>query len=185
TARGITHHLLVAKPDQAKLLASIQAGLPGARIEEAPAYLKQRPVFRAAGEFTLTSQVRPLNTDQAEATSAALLAALSSVGRCEAQVAWTFTGAKTPQPVRPATTDGNWLPYLLEGEPTADAEAVRALRQKHKGGALLQASLRIGVAGPTPAHAGRLLGRISPVFQAANNVGVRIVRRWLPAVVVA
>ncbi len=156
---GIAHYILVAKNGQAKLLASLQAGLPGARIEEAPEYLARQPVFRCAGEFTLTSQVRPLNTDQAEATSAALLAALQPVGSaCEVRIAWMLASAGTPQPVRPAAADSNWM---------------------------FGASLRIGVAAPTQAQARQLLARVCPVFGAANAMGVRMVLRWLPAFVVA
>jgi hypothetical protein len=75
SARGIAHYVLVTKGHEAHLLAGVRAALPGARIEEAPDYLDERPRFRVAAELTMTSQARPLAVDQAEGTNANLLAA--------------------------------------------------------------------------------------------------------------
>src|SRR5689334_5106217 len=42
-AGGIAHYLLVPERQRGAVLASVRAHLPGARVEEAPAYLSVRP----------------------------------------------------------------------------------------------------------------------------------------------
>ncbi len=71
TAEGIAHYVLVAENMRGAVLASVRAHLSGARIEEAPDYLKNRPVFRVAAEWRLTNHHRPLAVDRVEATQRA------------------------------------------------------------------------------------------------------------------
>src|SRR5262249_50009900 len=76
TEWGITHHMLAATAMRPKLMASIQANLSGARLEEDPSYLDATRRMTVATEFTMTSRDRPLTVDRAESVSAGLLAAL-------------------------------------------------------------------------------------------------------------
>ncbi|WP_329051197.1 DUF87 domain-containing protein [Amycolatopsis sp. NBC_01488] len=188
TARGIEHYLLVPKSAEAKFLGSVRAGLPGARVEEAPEFVGEQPQFLAAGEFTATSRHRPLAVERAEATSTAFLESLQPLsGDNEVRLQVIMTSAGTPEPVHSASPnreDRWWAAYLMEGEPSADAEAVRALRDK-RSQPLLHVSLRLGVSAPSRAQAWSLLHRTWGTLHGANAPGVRIVRRWLPPAVVA
>lgn len=185
---SVEHYVLVAESAQAKFLGSIRAGLPGARIEEAPDFLAEPIGFLAAAEVTTTSRHRPLAVERAEATSAAFLASLQPLG-CDEEVRYQvlMTSAGTPQPVHSASPnprDRWWATYLIEGVQQADAEAVGALRRKNND-LLLRTSVRLGVAAPTRAQALQLLGRTWGTLHGPNAPGVRIVRRWLPSSVVA
>jgi hypothetical protein len=75
----VAHYVLVVQRAEGKLLAGLRAALPGARLEEAPTYLSARPRWQIAAEAIMTSYVRPLATERAEAAAAALLAALQPV----------------------------------------------------------------------------------------------------------
>ncbi|HJQ08033.1 MAG TPA: hypothetical protein VJ836_00970 [Candidatus Saccharimonadales bacterium] len=185
TSNGITHYILVMETVKEKMLSGVRAALPGVRIEEAPEYLTQRPVFRVAAEAAITSDKRPLAAERAVGANAALLAAMQPVPPgCEVRLAWTFTSAGTPQPVPTRPADSDWMPFLLESEAPADADAVRALRLKHSQ-PLLRAVARLGVAAPNKGQAFKLFGRVWPVLHSANAPGVRVVRRWLPSGLVA
>ena len=188
TARGIEHYLLVPKSSQMKFLGSIRSGLPGARLEEAPGFLTEKPRLLAAGEFTATSRNRPLAIERAETTSTAFLDSLQPLsGSNEIRLQVILTSGGTPEPVHSASSnpqDRWWATYLVEGEPSSDAEAVRALRNK-RNQPLLHVSLRLGVSAPTPAQAWSLLHRAWGTLHGENAPGVRIVRRWLPSAVVA
>ncbi|MFD8492287.1 type IV secretory system conjugative DNA transfer family protein [Amycolatopsis sp. NPDC059657] len=187
-ADGISHYVLVPRDQASHLLGSLRAGLPGARIEEAPKYLDKPFSGLAAGEFTATSRTRPLAVERNEATSGAFLASLQPLNRGE-RLRWqvTLTGAGTPAPVHsasPRPEDRWWSSYLLEGEPPADADAVRAARTKQKD-QLLQVTMRLGASAPTRKRARFLLGRTWGTIHGANAPGVRLVRRFLSTADVA
>lgn len=78
-AHGIGHYVLVTKSAEPKLLAGLRANLPGVRLEAIPGYLSGRTKLRLAAEAVMTSHVRPLATDRAEAAATALLASLQPV----------------------------------------------------------------------------------------------------------
>jgi hypothetical protein len=189
TKRGIEHYLLVPRSTEAQLLSTVRAGLPGVRLTAAPHLLTSTPRMRVAGELTMTSRLRPLAVDRAEATSVALLSTLQPVGDEEIRLQWAMTSAGTPEPVRSAslpTNDRSWRTYLLERELPTDADAVRAARAKQQDGLLLQVVMRIGVAAPSNGQAYRLFGAVwSNGVHGLNAPGVRLVRRWLPSSVVA
>jgi len=187
-SQGITHYLLVSKQNEAQVLSGLRSSLPGIRLEAEPEYLSQRPSCTVAAEFGMTSYARQLSVDRAEAINSAVLSSLLPlVGNEEIRLQWIMTSAGTPKPVHSASSskrDRAWSSYLFEGDVPADVEALRALRLKRQDAQLI-AVARIGVSAPSKARARKLLGRVWGNFHAANAVGVRIVRRWLPSSVVA
>jgi hypothetical protein len=186
-ARAIRHYLLVSEGAQDRVLSGLRATLPGVRLTAEPDFAAKRPRYRLAAEATLTSRLRPLTFDRAEAASAALLAALQPVlGDSEIHVQLIVTGAGTPQPVSSRTKqDGSpVMPWWLESSAPTDADAVRAERNKLKE-PILEASLRVAIVSHHRAEAYKLLSRVWPTLHATNNPGVRVVRRWLPSRTVA
>ena len=187
-SRGICHYLLVSKQNEAQVLSGLRSSLPGIRLEAKPEYFDQRPSCTVAAEFGMTSYVRQLSVDRAEAINSAVLSSLLPLASDEEiRLQWIMTSAGTPKPVHSASLskrDRTWNGYLFEGDMPADVEALRALRLKRQDAQLL-VSARIGIYAPSKARACKLLGRVWGNFHAANAVGVRIVRRWLPSFVVA
>lgn len=181
---GITHYLLVPRDDEAQILSGLRSSLPGVRIEAAPDYLVNRSMFTLAAEFGMTNHARPLAHERGESINAAVLSSLLPlVGNETICLQFILTGAGTPKPVHtasPRKDDSWWSGYLFDRDVPDDVEAVRALRLKQQD-ALLIASARLGIVAPSRARAYELLGRVWGNFHAANNVGVRIVRRWLPS----
>lgn len=180
SSQGIAHVLLLAPQNKAAVLSSLQATLPGARVQPLDDY--RRPPLGEALELTITSRSRPLAIDRVDAAASTLLTSLQPVPSGYGIVSQLIiTSAGTPPPVKqaPSSATPQRLSWLIEGEAAVDAEAVSQLRKKYDS-PLLQASLRIGVAGPDRATARRLLGRSWSSFQALNAPGVRIVRRYLP-----
>jgi hypothetical protein len=185
---GIEHYVLVPRAAEARLLGTIRAGLPGARLDTAPELLTEMNVPTVAGEATLTSRHRPLATDRAEAASLALLASLQPLNAGEeVRLSWAITSGGTPAPIHsasPKVEDRWWSTYLVEGEVSPDAEVVRAARTKQSD-ALLQAMLRVGVSAPHRPRAHALFGQTWSTLHGMNAPGVRLVRRWLPSRLVA
>lgn len=187
TAQEITHYLLIPRGNEQRFLATVRAGLPGARLESAPGFLVSCPRFEVAGEFTMTNRQRLLSIQNAEATSHALLAALRPLGSEEVRVQWAMTSAGTPAPVHsasPRNGDRWWASYLLEGDVAADAEAARAARLKQQDH-LLQVVMRVGVSAPNKGRAYKLFGAAWSAVHGLNAPGVRLVRRWASSRTVA
>lgn len=180
SVKGIAHYVLVIRQHEAHLLASVRASLPGARLEAAPAYLAERPVFRIAAELTMTSHARPLAVDRATGTNADLLAALQPVpGGAEIRVQWIVTSAGTPAPVSTARAGkDSSSAWWWEGTVPRDAEAVQAARAKQRA-PLLHAVARVGIAAPNRQQAYQLFGRVWNTLHGQNAPGVRLRRRWL------
>jgi hypothetical protein len=185
TANGIGHYLLVSKPAESGLLAVVRAQLPGARLEVAPDYLKAPVRPRLAAEAVMTSDIRPLATERAEAASTGLLATLQPVSaKCEIRYQFIMTSAGTPPRVPAPKGGGNGWAAWWEGALPRDAEAVQAARLKARE-VLLRAVLRVGVSAPTAAQARALFGRVWPMLHTLNAPSVSIRRRWLWSAVVA
>lgn len=181
---GISHRLLVSTRNRAAVLSALQANVPGVRLEEV---LGDRPLASLGLELKLTSRSRPLAIDRSAATATSLLASLQPMPvDAELVLQLAVTSAGTPSPVRPPPGRGSELrvPWLIEGETPVDAEAVGQLRKKY-GEPLLEAVLRVGVAGANQATTQRLIGRSWSAWQSLNAPGVRVVRRFLPARTVA
>lgn len=188
TAQGIAHYVLVSPANEARLLSTIRVGLPGARLDAAPEFLAQPFMPTVAGEVAMTSRTRPLATERADATSAALLSSLQPLRAGEEiRLSLAFTSAGTPAPVHSASPNLNdrwWATYLVEGDVSPDADAVRAARTKHRD-ALLQAVIRIGVQAEHQPRANTLFGRSWSAIHNLNASGVRLIRRWLPSGLIA
>jgi hypothetical protein len=180
TAEGIIHYLLMPARLRGAVLASARAHLPGARIEEAPGYLENRPVFRVAAEWRLTSQRRVLSAERAQITAAGLLASLQPLRAGELVcVQWILTGAGTPSPVRDQRRQGNGGPWWPKSEISADADDLRAIRLKQRE-PLLRAVGRLGIVADSSARAYALFGRTWGVPRQLNAPGAQFVRRLLP-----
>jgi hypothetical protein len=188
TSRGVRYHLLLPTRRAEQLLAGLRAAVPGVRITEDAAYMANPPALRVAAELKLTSHTRPLGFARAEGTSAALLASLQPLSGADetVRVQWIFTSAGTPAPAHtasPKQADTWWPGYVFDGSLPADAEAVQALRLKHRS-PLLAATARLAVAAPSQKRAYALFGRSWGTFHGLNASGVRIVRRWLSSAAV-
>lgn len=184
THGGIAHYLLVSPSVRSMLLASVQANLPGARLEEDPAYLYGHCRTTIAYEFTLTSRVRPLAVDRVASVSASLVAALQPLEADEhILIQLLVTSAGTPSPV-PSTQQNTAVALALwfGGVTPADAKRAQRLKQREP---LLHATLRIGVAAATVRQGQELLIRPQRMVQGLNAPGVRLVRRLLPSLVVS
>jgi len=180
THQGIGHFLLVPERMRGAMLSGLRAGLPGARLEEAPDYLSTRPRLSTAAEAVLTSHRRPLAIERAPTTGTAILATLQPLGITESVVLqWILTSAGTPQPVRPAAdaSEGGSLPWWLEADSPRDADDVRAARLKQRE-PLLHGVLRIGVQADGPAQTYAVFGRVWGTLRGMNAAGVQVVRRW-------
>ncbi|KDA44512.1 type IV secretory system conjugative DNA transfer family protein [Frankia sp. BMG5.23] len=188
TQQGITHYVLLPKAAEARLLNTIRAGLPSARLEAAPEFLDRQPHYRIAGELTMTSRRRPLSSDRAESITASHLSSLQPLRSGEeVRVQWALTSAGNSAPVHSASAragDGWWSTYLVEGTVPANAEAVRAQRIK-EADPLLHAVARVGVVAADHRRAKTLLARTWSTLHGPNAPGVSMVRRWLPADIVA
>ena len=188
TKGGIEYYLLMPDSVRSRLLGSIRAGLPGARIEEAPEFLNTAPRPLVAGEVAITNRDRPLAAERAEATATAFLTSLQPLGVDEEiRYQVLLTSAGTPEPVHSASPnprDRWWATYRVDGVPVADVEALNALRRK-RGDALLRVSLRLGVTAANRARALRLFGDTWGTLHGQNAPGVRVVRRLLPSSLVS
>lgn len=186
TQRGIAHYILVDAATCGTLLAGLQATLPGARLDAAPAYLHTCHRSSMAAAFTLTSRSRPLAVERAEPVSTSLLAALQPLGpgeRILVQLIMTSAGTPTPVTSRPRTGNAT-LPLWWTGHTPADADELRARHTKQQA-PLLAATLRIGVTAASGRRASGLLTRAGRMLPGLNAPGVRLVRRLVPSFVTA
>ncbi len=181
---GISHYVLVAAAARDSLLATVRAQLPAARLDAVslPTSDQDRPMI--ASELSMTSHIRPLAFERAEAVSTDLLATLQPLAPNERIVIQLImTSAGTPPPVT-STPSTQAVPWWLEGSVPADADAIRAQRTKHRE-LLLMAALRVGVSAPTRRRANALMERVWSLMQGLNAPGVLLVRRLLPSIMVA
>lgn len=184
TSRGIEHHLLVSRTNQAAVLSAVRTALPGLRLTE----LEQLPRYEVthALELTQTNRERPLASERAEATANTLLSHLQPVAAGTTIVCQVvLTSAGTPPRVAPPNrvSSRRQIPTGFAVS-LQDAEAVAQLRSKFDA-PLLSVSVRVGVAGGSPAGRKQLAGRAWGSFRGLNAPGVRLVRRYVPSRVVA
>jgi hypothetical protein len=181
--KGIRHYVIVPESLHGKLMGLMRAGLPGARLDAAPEYLRTRTPATVAAEAKVTSVSRPLLESRAELASSALLGSLQPLKRDElVRYQVVMTAAGTPAPVHSAAprAEGSWSAYLVEGELPEDAEAIRAARRKQDA-PLLNVTVRLGVIAGSRKRAHKLFGRTWGTLHSLNAPGVRLVRRWLPS----
>ena len=184
---AIGYYLLVPKDQRGALEAGLRSSIPGFNLEEAPDHLKRRPRFMKATEAALSSHVRPLDEDGAEAASIARLSALHPLhGDEEVWIQWIMTGAGIPAAVASVSARRRGDSWRLDNPVPPDPEAIHAARLKQQT-QLLRTVVRVGVA--NTASKPRSLGLFKIVwapFRIMNATGVGIVSRWwLPSDMVA
>lgn len=172
----IEHVVLAPKRLKQAVVTSLQAAMPGVRIEELPGDLRGRPSFRLATEATLTSQVRPLAVERAAETSQHLLTALQPLNQGERIVLQYIFSGISRRPLR-RTPSSDVLPWWLNDDAAMQADDLRAERIKHKS-PLMQASIRVGIQASSRPRALRLLHRVWPALGGMDASGVRLLKRW-------
>lgn len=179
TASGIRHVLLVPRRMSGAVLSGLRAALPAVRLEELPTYLADRPTLTRGAEGRLTSLVRPLADERAERAAAALLAAMQPIRSHEVvMLQWLFAGATTAEPSAGKGASATLRQLLGEKPQPVDAEALRAVRLKHKA-PVLRAVVRLGVGGRDEARTQAVFGWVWGTLRGLNAPGVRLVRRLL------
>jgi len=169
TPEGIVHHLLIPAPMREAILAAVRGHLPGIRIDDAPDYLASRPRCRIAAEWRLTSHVRALHAERAEAVATGLLSSLQPLGTGEAIChQLILTGGGTPSPL-----------HSSDKSRQIDPEELRSIRQKHRE-PLLRGVGRLGIIAGSRPRAYSLLGRTFGRPRQLNAPGAQFVRRSLP-----
>lgn len=183
TSSNIAVFILAPSSLYGAIIGSIQAVLPGARVDDAPNYLQGRPRIIAAAEAKLTSLRRPLATNRSAETSGHLLSSLLPLSATSTIVVqWTINGTPRPRPrhLQARRTSSDTVPWWLDTDAVTDTDEIRAERIKYQS-PTLAACLRVGVAASNKAGALRLLRRVWPTLSGMDAAGVRLVRRWLPA----
>lgn len=183
---GISHYVLVTPATRDMLLSTVRAQLPGARLDAVPPSISALETPLLADELTLTSHVRPLAVERAEAVSTDVLATLQPLAadeRVVIQLMLTSAGTPPAATSDPATRHLA-VPWWLERDVPADADAIHAQRTKQRE-PLLATTLRIGVSAATRERANALGERAWSLMQGLNAPGVQVVRRLLPAAIVA
>lgn len=166
----ISHYMAMPRLHAGLLLSQARNMLPGIRIEEAPAYLADESIIRAAGGLRVTSTSHPLDETRAATTSGALLSALQHIGKGNTvRVSWILAGTATPHPAR-----------LSELAP--DLARFHRLKERSP---LLRVCGRISVSGDSPEVARALLYRVYSAMRTLDGPGAALVRRTLPWRVVA
>lgn len=178
TNAGIRFFLLVAPTQRDVVVASLRAAIPGAVVRDAADFRAARPV--AAAELGLSDSSRPLNTDQPEAVTAGLLAALQPVEPNDELVLQWIVSPAGPLPIPASPTEATKKALFPNQSTTVGSrEAWRATVAK-RSGAVFDAVVRLGVVSPSPKRAAQLLNRLSAPFHAVNALGANLFRRRLP-----
>jgi hypothetical protein len=164
------------------VLATLQAALPGARLDEASALPPGRCRWVKAGELRLRGHQQLLAVDRGEQTSRHVLAALQPLQSGErVRVQWLIVGARAPRPRRPRITKTH-----SHGVTILQVRAPVVAVRWHQSDPVLSAVCRVGVATGDRSRARALLRRIVTALRGENVSAARITRRWLlPSPVVA
>jgi hypothetical protein len=185
SASGIEHVLIVPSRVRQLALSSMFASLPGVRVDELPAdALGGRSRFTVAVEARLADRRRPLNAQQAEVASRAVLTGLQpllSGERVCVQVVLAGAGVPAPvvPPVRPSVAGMNALQRMrVLRQYRRAVELAHAMEVKHRHLAF-HGSLRVGVVTQHGRRRARgLLGRSVAAVKTMNAPGACVVRRW-------
>ena len=164
TRAGVRRVLLVPSRLRAKVISTLGALIPGARLDELPDYLTtEKPIrYQAAGEARLKGFGDLLAVGRAEDASRHVLAALQPLETGEAvRVQWIITGARAPRWVTSPTTEDKDLPELWRSDDP-----------------MLSATCRVAVASRFGrARARSIFGRVWASLRGMNTPRVRMVRR--------
>lgn len=166
TRDGIDHYLVTPRVVAGERLRLLRSMLPG--IRAVPASLRGFRV-RAAAELTVSPRW-PLATERAPDAVAGGLAALQPVYAGEVlRTQVILRGAKSHGPPDPRRTD---------------SDVAKAWRDKHHGGGVADAVVRVAVTAKHCDRARHLLARVVSGLVVMNAPGAIIRRRFLPGVLV-
>lgn len=190
TEHGTEHLIIMPARFHAAVVASLEAALPGARLEESPppstpdAYR-----WRKAGEIRLRGPHHLLAVERAGEANRHILAALQPLQVGEVvRVQWLLVGARAPRAAwLPERTDQIVRPYWRDTNQTVIRDRRRAvpIRWRHTD-PVFAAVCRVAIAAPQRCRARTLARRIQVALRGLNVPGAHIARRWLlPSVVVA
>ncbi|HVX18374.1 MAG TPA: type IV secretion system DNA-binding domain-containing protein [Acidimicrobiales bacterium] len=180
TAGQIDHYLFIPKPLTGIVLSHLRAALPSVRVELAEA--PPAADLSHGIELRTTSRQRPLRTDRAAATSAALLTTLLPLRPDEQVVVqWLLTPALLPRPLKLASRPRQ--PELLtplredhDYDISPHGEALRAARAK-QAEATFSCVGRIAVKAAARPRARYLLQRIRGAYELVSAPGIQLDRR--------
>lgn len=177
-AGRVEHRLAFPESRAASALDQVRAVLPGLALERLPS----RPALAVtrAGSLRLTTQLRPLRSDDPASVNRAIVTALAQARRGERVVLQWLLG----RPLAPAAvpnrltgvTPESWLGALLVAPFRAPAEADGELRtavRVKRGEPGWQAIGRVGAAAQTEARTQQLLGAVTGALGGAEAPGVR------------
>jgi hypothetical protein len=174
----VRHHVAV-QPHRADVVRrQLETALPGLRCQR----LDSNPALRitAAWRMGLTNRRRPLQQQESQAVSRAIITALGSAAADElVMIQWILGPSRSPlvvgsdvQGEHGATPIGSPLLAPVARPGTLDAEHRKLLRNK-QGMPGWRASLRIGVRANGRARQLELFGRITAALRMAQAPGVR------------
>lgn len=171
TEHGVDHLLVTPIRLHAAVTATLEAALPGARLDELLS-IRMRSPYRwvKAGELRLRGRRHLLAVERGEETSRHLLAALQPLHPGEVvRVQWLLVGARISRAA--LNLD---LPDQVVGVRWRQSDPV------------LSAVCRVGVATSSRRRARAVLRRVWAALRGLNLPDTRITRRWLlPSMVVA
>lgn len=175
SANSVEHRLALPRDRVGSVIQQLQACLRGLGVEAIDHY--GEAVNRAV-ELRLSTRHRPLNTDDPERVSTALLTALSHLGANERLVLqWVLARQlpSTPVPSQINASYESWLVELLDtvsGKTrTADSESRSALRSK-QGVSGWRGVGRIGVLANSNARQSQLIRQVLGALRTAEAPGV-------------
>jgi hypothetical protein len=179
TASGITHTLLVPKVHRSAVLASLRAALPGVRVDELTDHATTPP-FTAAAELRLVPSWQTLADDRVSAAATGVLAVLQPLPTgAVVRLQWLMAGSRISGYVPSGSLLGR-----LSGRLPDEAAQARVLKRKQRT-PLLMATGRIAASAPTAGAAHGAVQRVIGAVRVLESAEARLVRRWLPASLVA
>ena len=190
TEHGIDHLIIMPARLRAAVTATLEAALPGARLEDDPPTSTPGAYrWRKAGEIRLRGKHQLLAVERAAEASRHLLAALQPLQRGEVvRLQWLLAGARAPRAVwSPQRTDQIVTPSWRGRNQTI----VRDRRQRvgirwQQDAPVLSAVCRVAVATGTRRRACGVLRGVRAGLRGQNRPGARITGRWLlPGIVTA
>ena len=175
----IEHYLRLPRRRSDEILAQLRAAILGVETEDVESSTSTSMTL--ASELRLSACDRPLRTDQLEATSRALLAALPVRDRSgEAVVVqWTVSTATRLPGAAPAASQSSPSSSWPRFTAPRPAPTPKEWRDK-QAEPLLAAVVRIGARATNINRARALVGRQVAVLRSVERPGVRFVRRRLP-----
>lgn len=175
TPNHVEHFLALPRGRVGNIISQLRVCLPGLAIEKAN---QPQSLLNKAIELKLSTRLRPLNTDNFENVSKALLTALSHLGVDERLVLqWVLVRNLSAVPVSNKVEVSNeyWPSYLIDvlwgRKRFVDSEFRNALRSK-KSVSGWQVVGRIGVRATSNSRQRQLIRQVLGALRTANTAGV-------------